>query len=216
MQYILDLLQFSPLMAVLLWTVIAYLLGSVMFSKLLTGWIAGADITRFGDGNPGAHNARLAGGWPLGVASCVLDILKALVPVYLAQKIGGLSGWQMLPVALAPILGHVFSMFNGFHKAKGVAPTLGVWVGLAGLPGLFSFGIAALLVMAVQTEDAWSVMGGLFGLCMYSILIASSLWMTTAALLNWLLLARTHWTNLQHFEWRHPVEDFLPSRRKLS
>lgn len=202
-------------MAVLLWTVIAYLLGSVMFSKLLTRWIARADITRYGDGNPGAHNAHLAGGWPLGIASCALDVLKGLVPVYLAQQIGGLSGWQMLPVSLAPILGHDFSMFNGFHKAKGVAPTLGVWVGLAGLPGLLSFGVCALLVMAVQTEDAWSVMGGLLGLCLYSIFAASSLWMTTAAVLNLLLLAHTHWANLQHFEPRDLVGDLLLRRRNL-
>jgi glycerol-3-phosphate acyltransferase PlsY len=216
MSHFLNLINASPWRDVLFWTIFAYLLGSVRFSKLLTRWIAHADIREFGDGNPGAHNARLAGGWPLGTASVILDMAKGALPLLLAQPLSGLRGWLLLPVMLAPIIGHNFSIFDPSNRAKGVAPTLGAWIGLTGLAGLLSFGIAALIFMTLQTEDSWSVMAGCLGLCLYSIFLAGSLWMTAAAVSNLVLLAYSHRHNLQPIPWRQPVDDlFLRIRNAL-
>jgi glycerol-3-phosphate acyltransferase PlsY len=59
-----------------------------------------------GDGNPGAVNAWRAAGGRAGVPAGLFDFLKAAVPVGLANWVFGVSGWGLLPIALAPIVGH--------------------------------------------------------------------------------------------------------------
>ena len=199
-EHFLELFTHSALLTILFWTVAGYLLGSTPFASLLTRWFTGKEVSQIGDGNPGAYNAWVAGGWPIGVTAILLDVGKGLIPVLMAQQIGSLANWQMLPVALAPILGHAFSPFRQFQNAKAVAATLGVWLGLAGLPGIISFALCAFLVMAFMDDHAWNVIGGMGGITLFSLFIAVAPWMIATAVLNLLLLSYTH-----RVELRQPV-----------
>ena len=49
-------------MSVILWTVTAYICGSVPFSVWLGRVLLRKEIRRFGDGNPGGTNVIRAGG----------------------------------------------------------------------------------------------------------------------------------------------------------
>jgi glycerol-3-phosphate acyltransferase PlsY len=190
--HLLYFLDHSALLTVLLWTGFGYLLGSIPFSLLLARLLAGTDIRTIGDGNPGAYNAWQAGGWPVGVLAILCDIGKGLFPILMAQQLGGLSQWLLVPVAIAPILGHAFSPFLHFHKAKAVATTLGVWLGLTGLPGIIAFAIGAFFAMGLQEEHAWIVIAGMCNILAFSIFIAGQLSWVAAAVLNLLLLLYTH------------------------
>jgi glycerol-3-phosphate acyltransferase PlsY len=63
----------------------AYLLGSVPFGYLLVRARSGRDVRAMGSGNIGATNVLRTSGRGLAVLTLLLDILKGLVAVWLAQ-----------------------------------------------------------------------------------------------------------------------------------
>jgi glycerol-3-phosphate acyltransferase PlsY len=171
---------------------IAFLCGSLPFSVWIGRLFLGLDVRSFGDGNPGATNVFRAGSQLAGLVVLVLDISKAAAPVGIAYFNLGMRGVPMFLIAVAPVLGHVFSPFLGFRGGKALATALGVWIGLtiwkAALPGV----IAALAGLALFTRPGWAVM-----LALASILVTLLLWMPDPLLLlvlagETLILAWTH------------------------
>lgn len=156
--------------AVLLWSLLGYISGSLPFSLWMGRLIAHTDIRHYGDGNPGATNAWRAGGWRAGVPASLLDYLKGAAPVSLAHYGAGLSGWALLPVALAPVLGHAFSPFLGFRGGKALAVTFGIWTGLTLWAGPTLLGLGLALGAILNSADAWSALFGLLVLLSYLLL----------------------------------------------
>lgn len=146
--------------------VTAFFCGSLPFSVWLGRLFLQRDVRRYGDGNPGTANVFRAGGRLLGVLVLMLDISKAAAPVGAAYFNLGMRGVPMFLVALAPMLGHIFSPFLGFKGGKAIATALGVWIGLtiwkASLPGV----VFALLGIALLDNAGWVVLialGGILG-----------------------------------------------------
>jgi len=175
---------------VLFWILIAFLSGSIPFSIILGRSLAQKDIRKVGDGNPGGANALKAGGLKVGIPAILLDISKAFIPVYLAQKYG-VSGWNLVPVSLAPILGHAFSPILRFHGGKALGTTAGAWLALVGIWAIPVYGALALPATIAQSEDAWSANAGMLGLLGYAVLSGQS-WLVAFATLNAFLVAWKH------------------------
>lgn len=116
-------------MTFILYTLFSFLCGALPFSVWLSRW-AGRDAREVGDHNPGATNALKAGGWGVGLLAFALDIFKGAFPVGLAWFVLGWRGWEIAPIALAPMFGHAFSPFLNFHGGKSLAVSLGIWIGL--------------------------------------------------------------------------------------
>jgi glycerol-3-phosphate acyltransferase PlsY len=193
---------------------IAFLCGSLPFSVWIGRLFLGLDVRSFGDGNPGATNVFRAGSQLAGLVVLVLDISKAAAPVGIAYFDLGMRGVPMFLIAVAPVLGHVFSPFLGFRGGKALATALGVWIGLtiwkAALPGV----IAALAGLALFTRPSWAVM-----LALASILGTLLLWMPDPLLLvvlaaETLILAWTHRKDLSQGPRFRPWLARLFSRRK--
>jgi len=128
----------------------AYLLGAVPFG-LLAGLLKGIDIRAHGSGNIGATNAMRVLGKPVGILVHTLDIGKGFAASFALARLfaGGNAG--LVPTfgivcGCAAILGHVFPVYLRFKGGKGMATSLGVFVGLAWLPTL----IAAVLWVVVR------------------------------------------------------------------
>ena len=117
------------------WFLLAFLCGSLPFSVWIGRLALGADIRQFGDANPGATNVLRAGGKGAAAVALLLDFLKGAIPVGLAHFQGGVNGWPLAAVAVAPVLGHAFSPFLGLRGGKAVAVTGGGWGGLTGWGG---------------------------------------------------------------------------------
>jgi acyl-phosphate glycerol 3-phosphate acyltransferase len=177
-------------MNILLWSAAAFLLGSVPFSLILGQLVAKKDIRSVGDGNPGGSNALKAGGLKTGLPAILLDILKGFLPVWLAQKYG-LHGWSLLPVCLAPAVGHAFSPLLHFHGGKALGATAGAWLALIGLWTFPVYGALALPATLLQSEDAWSANAGMLALLGYAVLSGQA-WLVAFAALNAALIAWTH------------------------
>jgi glycerol-3-phosphate acyltransferase PlsY len=176
---------------------IAFLCGSLPFSVWLGKLILGVDIRQYGDGNPGAANVFKSGSKVVGVFALILDVTKAAAPVGLSYYNLGIRGIPMLLIAIAPILGHAFNPFLGFHGGKALATALGVWIGLTIWKVSLAGVIGTLIGIAITTSSGWAVMLGLFG-----ILMTLLVWMPDPLLLLvWasesLILIWTHRTDLR-------------------
>jgi glycerol-3-phosphate acyltransferase PlsY len=157
--------------AVLFAYLVAFVAGSLPFSVWLGKLIARRDVRRFGSGNPGAMNAYRMGGPLLGVLVLLLDVSKAVLPVALAEKSLGLAGWELVPLGVLPVIGHVFSPFLRFHGGKGLAATLGVWIGLTMRPPVLAL-VVIVVVTLLVAPDVWGVLAGFAAL-----LLSVALWM---------------------------------------
>jgi glycerol-3-phosphate acyltransferase PlsY len=176
---------------------LAFLCGSLPFSVWLGKILLGLDVRKFGDGNPGAANAFRTGNKLVGLIVLLLDISKAATPVGWAYFNLDIRGIPMVLIAVAPILGHVFSPFLGFRGGKALATALGVWIGLTiwklSLPAV----VGALVGIALFTSPGWLVMLALSG-----ILAVLLIWMPDPLLLAvWFsevfILAWTHRLDLR-------------------
>jgi glycerol-3-phosphate acyltransferase PlsY len=178
--------------------VAAFFCGSLPFSVWLGRLLLHKDVRGYGDGNPGAANVFRAGARALGVLVVVLDISKAAAPVGLAYNNAEIRGLPMALIAVAPVVGHVFSPFLRFRGGKGLTTALGVWIGLtiwkASLVGV----LGTVAGIAVLASPGWAVMLGLA-----SILAALLVWLPEPLFLFvWAamtpLLAWTHRADLRH------------------
>ncbi len=183
-------------MTILFWTIFAFLAGSIPFSVWLGRVALRTDIRRYGDHNPGATNVARAGGWQLGALVLILDMLKGALPVGLAWYWGGLSGWSLVPVALAPVLGHAYSPFLRFQGGKALAVTMGVWGGLTLGEGPLVLAILLLLWYALIAIDGWAVLltGLSFGA--YLLLTEAEAYLLAIWVGNTLIVAWKHRTDL--------------------
>ena len=110
--------------------IIAYLIGSVNFSVILSKKIAGFDVREKGSGNAGTTNMLRSVGKKAAAITLICDILKGVVAIGIAILLGYIPDMNkelLLQIAgVAVILGHTFPVFFGFKGGKGVATSLGV------------------------------------------------------------------------------------------
>jgi len=141
--------------------IFGYLFGSIPWGYLISK-AKGIDIRKVGSGNIGGTNVIRALGIKWGLLVAVLDVLKGVIPVYLAlnfltphQYIGG-GDWQIASVAITPVLGHIFPVWLGFRGGKGVATTLGVIFILLDWKILLPLLLVWLLVLAISQISSFS------------------------------------------------------------
>lgn len=188
---------------------VSFISGALPFSVWLTRIFLGEDVRQYGDGNPGAANAFRTGNTLVGLFALLLDISKAAAPVGLAYNNFQIRGIPMFLIAIAPMLGHMFSPFLAFKGGKAIAAAFGAWIGLTIWVASLPAAIAAAIGIGLFTSPGWAVM-----LAMITILITLLLWHPTLLFLSiWaavtLLLAWTHRADLRR---RPPLRSWLVKR----
>ena len=101
----------------------SYILGSIPFGLLLTKFFLKKDIRKIGSGNIGATNVLRTGKKSLGIATLILDGLKAYISVLITLIF--FPDYIYLS-ALLCFLGHVFPIWLKFKGGKGIAVYLGI------------------------------------------------------------------------------------------
>ena len=134
-------------MSIILVILTSYILGSMPFSLWL-GKLRGVDIRRVGSGNIGATNLARALGPRWGLLAFVLDAGKGFLAVFAAGYISSLFPDSTVSLSLLKIIGgitaifgHNWSMWIKFKGGKGVATSMGVFLGLAPIPLLFALAV---------------------------------------------------------------------------
>ncbi len=149
-----------PLFTLALACLGAFLCGSIPFGLLLVKLAGKGDVRSHGSGNIGATNVSRVGGKALGILTLLLDILKGFLPVFLAKNLG-FGEFALSLLALAAVLGHVFTPWLKFQGGKGVATSLGVALAFRATMVIPALGVFLVLVLAFRYVSLGSVMAAL-------------------------------------------------------
>jgi glycerol-3-phosphate acyltransferase PlsY len=116
-------------------TVLGYLLGAVPFGIVVSKAMGLPDPRTVGSKNVGFTNVLRVSGKKPGILTLLGDMGKGWLLSWVAMQWLTVESFIMI-VAIAPILGHLFSPFLGFKGGKGVATALGAVLGLSPSIGL--------------------------------------------------------------------------------
>ncbi|MBO6243416.1 MAG: glycerol-3-phosphate 1-O-acyltransferase PlsY [Clostridia bacterium] len=132
---------------------IAYSIGSINFSVIISKKFAGFDVREKGSGNAGSTNVLRTVGKKAAVLTLLCDILKGVVAVVIAIILGNIikniNKELLIQIAgIAVVLGHTFPIFFQFKGGKGVATSLGILLICNWKIGLICL-VFALVLMAL-------------------------------------------------------------------
>lgn len=134
-------------------SIIAYLLGSISFSVIISKKMAGFDVREKGSGNAGATNVLRSVGKKAAILTLICDCLKGVLAILIAFAAGkimeNLDASLLVQLAgIFVIFGHTFPVFFKFKGGKGVATSLGVLLMVNWQIGLICL-VFALILMAL-------------------------------------------------------------------
>ncbi len=127
-----------------LFIVLGYLFGSIP-SGYLIAKRKNIDIRQKGSGNIGATNVSRSLGPKYALLVALLDISKALIPIFLAKMYIS-SDWQMFFVIIAPMIGHVFPVWLNFKGGKAVSTVVAAIIAVVGWKVAFFLLVWAIIL----------------------------------------------------------------------
>jgi len=141
---------------------VAYLIGSISFSIIISKKMAGFDVRERGSGNAGATNMLRSVGKKAAALTLLGDALKGVVAILFAVIVGAIAknSDKALLVQIAGllvVLGHTFPIFFGFKGGKGVATSLGVLLMTNWKIGLICLVFAIVLMALTKMVSMGSV-----------------------------------------------------------
>lgn len=133
--------------------IIAYCIGSVNFSVIISKKVAGFDVREKGSGNAGSTNMLRSIGKGAALITLLCDVLKGIIAIVISIVIGNIvkdaNKELLLQIAgVAVVLGHTFPVFFQFKGGKGVATSLGILLMSNWQIGLICL-VFALVLMAL-------------------------------------------------------------------
>ena len=156
----------------------AYLCGtpnpSLLFAKL-----KGVDLERSGTGNPGASNAALLMGVPLGIAVAAFDIGKAVFAVRVCRRLFPALTYAGVVSGASCVLGHMYPFYRRFRGGKGFASYVGMILALDWR--FIVYFLLPVVLMMLVTDDL--VFGNLSTMVLFPIYCAVRFGLFTALLL---------------------------------
>lgn len=141
--------------------IIAYLIGSINFSVILSKKMAGFDVREKGSGNAGTTNMLRSVGKKAAAITLLCDILKGVVAILIAIFLGNLFNAQnksiLVQIAgIAVVVGHTFPVFFGFKGGKGVATSLGILIMSNWEIGLICLAVGVALIAITKMVSVGS------------------------------------------------------------
>jgi acyl phosphate:glycerol-3-phosphate acyltransferase len=138
--------------------VASYLIGAIPTGLIVVRILTGEDIRKHGSGNIGTVNVMRVAGPATAAVVLVVDILKGLMPVLLAIRLG-VPPWVVVSGGLAAIAGHNWSVLLGFQGGKGIATSFGVLFGLSWPAAA----VAAVVWIVTVAITRFSSLGSMLG-----------------------------------------------------
>jgi glycerol-3-phosphate acyltransferase PlsY len=126
---------------------VGYFFGSIPFSWLLVRAWRGIDIRKYGSGTVSGTMVGVLVSKPAAVLVGILDILKALVPVFIGKVLAPASFLPLL-IGIGAFIGHTWPVWLGFQGGRGVSVILGSLIPLFPIGTLwilFALGLGKIL-----------------------------------------------------------------------
>lgn len=142
--------------------IIAYLIGSISFSVIISKKMAGFDVREKGSKNAGSTNVLRTVGKKAAVITLLCDVLKGVVAVLIAYIVGKFidnvdRAILVQVAALCVVIGHTFPIFFKFKGGKGVATSLGIVLLLNWQIGLICLVFALVLMILTRMVSLGSI-----------------------------------------------------------
>jgi glycerol-3-phosphate acyltransferase PlsY len=174
---------------------VAYLIGSISSAIIICRLMGLPDPREQGSGNPGATNVMRIGGKKAAAITLLGDLLKGLLPVYIAN-LWGVSVELLVIIGLAAFMGHLYPVFFKFKGGKGVATSIGVLLGFSWLLG-FAFIGTWLLIYKVGKISSVSALCASVLSPLYAWFISGDIVVVGASFVMMLFLLWRHKSNIQ-------------------
>lgn len=141
--------------------IIAYCIGSVNFSVMISKKIVGFDVREKGSGNAGTTNMLRSVGKRAAAITLLCDIAKGIVAIAISMIIGNImketNQELLLQIAgIAVVIGHTFPIFFGFKGGKGVATSIGILLMSNWKIGLICLVFALVLIILTRMVSVGS------------------------------------------------------------
>ncbi len=133
---------------VLVTIVVAYLLGSINLSIIISSKFYHDDIRQHGSGNAGMTNVMRTYGKKMAVITFVGDFLKAVVASLVGRVLLGYLGAYI--AGFFCVLGHIFPIFYKFKGGKGVVTTAAMMFMTS--PGVFLRLLAIFIIVVLISK----------------------------------------------------------------
>ena len=160
-------------MYIVLFTVAAYLIGSISFAVVMSRAFGLSDPRTYGSKNPGATNVLRSGSKKAAIATLAGDCFKGWLAVWVAIHFGerfGVEDGGVALVAIAVFLGHLWPVFFRFVGGKGVATALGVLLGLNVWLGLATLATWLIVAYAFRYSSLAALVAAVFAPFYYGLL----------------------------------------------
>jgi glycerol-3-phosphate acyltransferase PlsY len=190
----------SGYLALLGFSVLGYLLGSIPFAVVVSRLMGLADPRTYGSGNPGATNVLRTGNKTAAILTLLGDAAKGWFAVWLAQQLQGQADVVAM-TAVAVFLGHVYPVFLNFKGGKGVATAFGVLLAIEPVLGFATLMTWVFVAFFFRMSSLAAIASALFAPFYYFILSGVS-WNTSnplmlAIVLIGLMLIWRHGANIK-------------------
>jgi len=147
----------------LLAIVLSYLAGSIPAGYVVARLFKGIDIREHGSRNIGFTNVLRVMGVGPGAIVLLADVGKGVLAVLVISQLGAVQSNALTPYIRAlcggfAMVGHVWTVFLKFRGGKGVAASLGIFIGLFWQAGLISLGIWLVIVGITRYVSLGSIL----------------------------------------------------------
>src|SRR5687767_4016427 len=143
---------------------VAYLIGSIPSAVWIGKFFYGIDVREHGSGNAGATNAFRVLGKRAGLPVLIIDVLKGLLAVKMANLVvvDSMSKGDFvelkLALGIAALIGHIFPVLASFRGGKGIATLLGITLAIDTESALFSVAVFILVFLATNYVSLSSIL----------------------------------------------------------
>jgi glycerol-3-phosphate acyltransferase PlsY len=164
-------------MNTVIFTIVAYLIGSISFAVVVSYAFGLSDPRTYGSKNPGATNVLRSGNKKAAIATLIGDAAKGWFAVWLATMFAdkyGVGDGTIALVALAVFLGHLWPVFFRFVGGKGVATALGVLIGLNVWVGVATLVTWLVVAYAFRYSSLAALIAAIFAPFYFGLLFGAS------------------------------------------
>jgi glycerol-3-phosphate acyltransferase PlsY len=180
-------------MYTIIFTIAAYLIGSISFAVVASRAFGLSDPRTYGSKNPGATNVLRSGSKKAAIATLVGDCAKGWLAVWLAIHFSeqfDFGDGTVALVAIAVFLGHLWPVFFRFVGGKGVATALGVLLGLNPWLGLATLVTWVVVAYAFRYSSLAALVAAVFAPFYYGLLFGADEKLFAVIVMSALLLWR--------------------------
>jgi len=176
-----------------IFTLVAYLIGSISFAVVMSRLFGLSDPRTYGSGNPGATNVLRSGNKKAAIATLIGDAAKGWFAVWLAERLQeqfSITTAGLALVAIAVFLGHLYPIFFKFKGGKGVATALGVLLGINVWLGLATMVTWLVIAYAFRYSSLAALVASIFAPFYYGLLFGVDEMLFAVVAMSALLLWR--------------------------